>query len=220
MPKKVGVHAAGQKPGSVLIPAAVGTDKTALVPSNPRVANIAFRLRWNAETVIKRVEATLTSPVEQQLYLRVAGGYRIHPESLLKLLEVFRGARELQNADLTQVSIGKNLVTSRFDEILEKVEQALILLDKTDDGAEYMMSMTNAARLVEAYGDHSLEVFGELVENVARVAELLGIRTQSERRIVGVAIKTLVEEVLGKGCSTLPMTVEEMFGGREWGLHE
>ena len=35
---------------NVLIPAATGTDKTALVPTNPRVADIAFRLRWNAET--------------------------------------------------------------------------------------------------------------------------------------------------------------------------
>src|SRR5258708_16424902 len=85
---------------NVLIPAATGTDKTALVPTNPRVANIAFRLRWNAETVIRRVEKSLPSKVEQQLYLRVAGGYRIHPESLAKLLEVFHGRQGLQSGDL------------------------------------------------------------------------------------------------------------------------
>lgn len=197
---------------NVLIPAAVGTDKTALVPTNPRVANIAFRLRWNAETVIRRVENALPSKVEQQLYLRVAGGYRIHPESLAKLLQVFRGEQELQSADLEQKSIGEHLVSSRFDEILEKVEHALAILDKSADSAEYMMSVHNAAVLVEHYGEHSLDMLGEIIENVATVAELLGIHTTNERKIIGVAVKVLVEEVIGRSEGLLPLTIEEMFG--------
>ena len=199
---------------NVLIPAAIGTDKTALVPTNPRVANIAFRLRWNAETVIRRLENALPSKVEQQLYLRVAGGYRIHPESLAKLLEVFRGGQELQPGDLEQRSLGGNLIASRFDDILEKIEHALILLDKTADSAEHMMSVRYAAILVEHYGEHSQDILGEIMENVATVAELLGIKTTDERKIVGVAIKVLVEEVIGRSNQgLLPLTVEEMFGG-------
>jgi hypothetical protein len=214
MSKRASARRSDEKVGNVLIPAAVGKDKTALVPSNPRVANIAFRLRWNAETVIRRVENTLTSPIEQQLYLRVAGGYRIHPESLLKLLEIFRGARELQACDLEQVSLGKNLATSRFDDILEKVEHALVILDKTSDNAEYHVSMRTAALLVEAYGEHSMEVFGELMENVAQVAELLGIHSTSDQKIVAIAVKILVEEVLQDRIGLLPLTIEEMFGDR------
>ena len=146
--------------------------------------------------------------------MRVAGGYRIHPESLAKLLEVFRGGQELQSGDLEQRSIGGNLIVSRFDDILEKVEHALVLLDKTADSAEHMMSVRYAAILVEHYGEHSFEMLGEITENVATVAELLGIKTTDERKIIGVAIKVLVEEVIGRSCQgLLPLTVEEMFGG-------
>lgn len=200
-------------PGSVLIPPSVGTDRTALVPSNPRVASIAFRLRWTADTVVRRVETALSSPVEQQLYLQVAVGYRIQPETLSSLLEVFRGTKELQKSDLDQVKVGKNLVMSRFDVILEKVEAALVLLDKTSDNAEYRLSARYAACLVEAYGEHSLEVVGEITENIYLVGKLLKIRRASDRQIVGVAIKVLVEKVLhGRGSAPLPLTIEEMFG--------
>lgn len=201
----------GKKP-RVLIPVGPVThDKTALVTTNPRVMNIAFRLRWTTETVVRRVEAALASPIERQMYLQVAGGYRIQPESLAKLLIVFRGTAELQESDLVQHSVGPNMVLSRFDQIVLKIETALALLDKTDDGADYMMSMMNTAQLVEAYDDYAVEVVGMIVENVAGVAELLRLRTNDPRKIVGVAIKTLIQEVLPKQQAKLPMTIEEMF---------
>lgn len=201
------------KPNEVLIPAAVGTDKTALVPTNPRVASIAFRLRWTADTVVKRVESALPAPVEQKLYLQVAGGYRIHPESLAGLLEVFRGSQELQPSDLESRSVGPNLISNRFDEIFEKVEFALTLLDKTGDTAEQHLSVRAAALLVQHYGEQSLDVVGEIFENIGSVAELLGIKhTTNERVIIGVAVKVLVEEVLVHRVGRpLPLTVEEMF---------
>lgn len=197
----------------VMIPALTSQDKTALVPSNPRVKSIAFRFRWGVDTVIKRVSNALPSPIEQQIYLRVAAGYRIHPESLRKMLNVFRGTDELKSTDLREVSVGQNMVVSRFDEIVEKVEQALALVDKTSDCADYMMSMDSAAKLVEVYGDHAEEMFGEIVENLYDVARLLGIKSESPHIIVGVAVKVLVKKISGhRDGNPFPLTIEEIFG--------
>ncbi len=211
---------------SVLIPAVVGNDRTSLGPENPRIRGLAFKWRWKVETVIRRVEDALPSKIERMIYVDLAVGYRIHPESLRKLLDIFRGDNHLTASDLEKRSVGLNLVKSKFDDVVDKVEQALLLVDKTSDSASYMMSMESAARLVEVYGDQAEEVLGQIVENVSDVAEYLGISLdRSPSVIVGVAIKTLLEKVNNlQGGKPLPLTVEEMFyreegertKGRRW----
>src|SRR5580765_4268815 len=94
-----------------MIPAGTSEDRTALIATNPRVKTIAFRLRWRTDTVIRRVQAAL-APVEQQIYLHVAGGFRLQPESLRKLLDVFC-PQPLTEADLVRTSPGRHLVISR-----------------------------------------------------------------------------------------------------------
>ncbi|MES3005048.1 MAG: hypothetical protein V4690_02970 [Patescibacteria group bacterium] len=161
------------------------------------------------------MESSLTSKVEQEVYLLIAGGYRIQPESLLKMLKVFRGEDGLRPCDQEYNQVGKNLFKSKFDDVVEKVEQALVLVDKSSDSADYMMSMESAAQLVEAYGGHSEEILGEIVENLADVAKLLRIKSETPRVIVGVAIKVLVKKITDSSQgSTLPMTIEEMFSSR------
>ena len=183
-----------------------------LVGTNPRVRGLAYKLRWSVGTLIKA--NALPSPIEQRLYLQVAIGYRLHPESLRKMLEVFRGEEGLTDADLFARTVGPGLFVNRFDEVVEKVEHALVLIDKTSDSSEYMMSMDSAAYLVEAYGEHAEEVLGQIVENLYDVARLLDIRSENPRVIVGVAVRYLVEQISGGlGGRTLPLTIDEMFEG-------
>lgn len=67
-----------------MIPAETTSDRLALVPTNPRVKAIAFRFRWQVDTLIARVQGALAAPTEQQLYLQVGGSFRVHPETLRK----------------------------------------------------------------------------------------------------------------------------------------
>ncbi len=201
--------------GTVMVPAVVSNDTTALVQSNVRVRYIAYRFRWSVDTLIKRVEKALPSRIEQGMYLKVAIGYRIQPESLRTMLRVFRGDQDLGPVDLQSFRTGPNMYKSRFDDIAERIEQTMLLIDKTADSAEYMMSMEHAARLVEAYGAHAEEVLGQIVENIFDVAQYLGIKSESPKRIVGVAIKVLVEEVITREQgSPIPLTIEDMFAHR------
>jgi hypothetical protein len=213
---------------NALIPIKTGNDRSALVPENPRIKGIAFRWRWRAETVVRRVEDALPSVVERMIYVDLALGYRIHPESLRKMLDVFRGDNPLTQKDLEKRVVGVNLVKSKFDDVVDKVEQALSLIDKTSDSAQYMMSMANAAHLVEVYGSHAEEVLGQIVENIADVARYLNLNPErSSSVIVGVAVTVLIQKLHNlQGGETLPLTVEEMFrelreAGRKGGrLHE
>ena len=194
-----------------MIPAATTPNRTALVPTNPRVKSIAFRLRWHVDTVIQRVEDALPSPVEQQLYLAVAGGFRIHPESLRKLLDVFLDGDNLRESDLQQVTIGPHLVVSRFDQTVDKIQSALSLLDKTSDTmAASCLSMTVVARLVEVYGDSAEEIVGSVIENSEYVADRLHLhQSTSTSAVIGIALADLCKRLaLGR---EVPMTVEEMF---------
>jgi hypothetical protein len=196
----------------IMIPSFTTEDRTALSVGNPRVKSIAYRFHWSVDTVVKRVENALTSPIEQTLYLQVALGYRIHPESLLKMLKVFRGDEGLSEADLEQVSVGPNLVKSKFDDVLGKVEIALMLIDKTSDASEYMMSMDHAAQLVEAYGDYAEDILGEIIENPFQAAEQLEITSQTPRVIVGVAVKALLQSINDhRNGQPLPLRLEDMF---------
>lgn len=195
---------------SVMIPAATTSDRTALVPTNPRVKSIAFRFGWKADTVVRRVQAVLPSVTEQQLYLHVASGYRIHPESLRKLLNVFLNGGTLTPQDLEQHVVGLNLVTSRFDQTVEKVEVALGIIDKTADVMQRsQMGMDVVAQLVEAYGVHADNIIGTIVDGVADVARLLRLEEYPVPMVIGIALSELCSRI---DRGVLPLTVEEMFG--------
>jgi len=58
----------------------------------------------------------------------------------MKTLQVFRGKDELGSDDLERRRVGENMTISRFDVVMEKVEQTLVLIDKTADSARYMMA--------------------------------------------------------------------------------
>lgn len=190
----------------------LGFGNRSLEPTNLRVRGIAYKMRWNPETVVRRVQNALPAPVEQQVYLEVALGFRIQPESLRTMLDVFRESDPLRDADRDWVTVGPDMVKSRFTDIVDKIEQALLLVDKTSDASEYMMSMESAAQLVEAYGDHAENVLGQIIENMGDVAERLEIKSEVLRVVVGVAIKALVKALKHHpNGKPYPLTIEDMF---------
>ena len=85
-------------------------EEYALVASNPRVQLIAARLKWRADTAVRRIKDALPAPLEQQIYLAIApqqGESGILPESLAKLLRMFLGDRNLDLADLASNAPGR-----------------------------------------------------------------------------------------------------------------
>jgi hypothetical protein len=207
------VRRRGRPAGTVaMIPAANTEDRTALVGTNPRVKTIAWRLRWSTNTVIRRVRAALPSRIEQQLYLYVGGTFRLQPESLRKLLDVFCD-RPLMEGDLVRAEVGKNLVTSRFDETVEKLEIALQILDKTADLFYVQpIAMRRIAILVEAYGAEAEGVIASLVERSQELIERLRLRADiSNGEATAVALKILTGRLDRHEYRVLPLTLEEMF---------
>ncbi len=199
-------------PGGVL----ATTDTTALVPSNVRVQTVAFVLRWRRETLIRRVEAALPSTTEQQIYLKVAGGFRVMPETVKTMLEVFRGSAELLPQDMVSSHPGRHYVVNTFDIMHEKVEKACDLIRNGEDKALYPMSAEHAAILVEFYDSAAYDIVGMLVDNVFEVGQKLGMTSESERVIVGVAISTLAKRLKAhKKGSPMPLTIDDMFAHHE-----
>lgn len=196
---------------AALIPSATTSDRLALVPTNPRVKSIAFRFRWRPDTVVERVRTALPSVVEQQLYLRVGGAFRIHPETIRKMLDVFIGPGEqLRPEDLDRRQIGENLIASRFDDVAEKIETALSLLDKGGDVAGFAMtSVARVATLVEVYGESAEDVLGILVEHLDEVRDRLGLgKDVKAPAVFGVALERLCARIAD---GLLPIGLEEMF---------
>lgn len=193
------------------LPSDMGFGNRTLTVTNIRVRGIARKMRWSPEKLVIRVENSLTSLVEQQVYLEVGLGYRIHPESLRKMLEVFREGDSLRDIDRDWFTVGPNMVKSRFSDVIDKVEQALLLIDKTSDASDCMMSMESAAYLVEVYGDHAESMLSQIVDNTPLTARLLEIKTERPRVIVGVAVRELVKVIKQHTGSPFPLTIEEAF---------
>ena len=182
-------------------------NRAALVPSNPRVKAIAFRLRWSPDTVVRRVMAALPSPIEQRLYLHIGREFRIQPETLRKLLDVFCECRSLTPSDLSCHDVGARFVVSRFEVVAEQVEEALIILDKTGDVMpEQPIAIATVARLVEMYGGRVAEDTILMVcDGWQELAERLQCPRASKNALVGHVLSRLSEH---RGLC--PMSLEDI----------
>lgn len=186
----------------------------ALTTDNTRVKVLAFRLNRKPETLIRSIEASLQSEVEQQLYLQVAVEGRILPATMEKLLLEFRGDRPLDKCDLKNIDLGNNLYSNRFDDIVEKVEIASGLLDKHSEFGQYPMSAETAAKLVTVYGEYAPEIVSQVIDNVWEIAAIMRMEKHSPRVIVGVALTWIVNTRVPRdaakgrvGCNS----IEELF---------
>jgi len=170
----------------------------ALVPSNPLVKGIAKRFRWNPETLISRVEKALPSVVEQQIYLRVGEDFRIHPESLAKLLREFLGHTELIPEDFFDKPVGDNLVYNKAADVAEYLEGCFNLINKISiDYSGVGISMKSAATLVKIYGPDGAEaIIDSIAVSLEDVSARMGWKDRSFERALCLAIGFLVKKVI------------------------
>lgn len=144
-----------------------------LAVTNQEVVKAASLLKWKPETIVRRVKKALPTIIHQQVYLALAADFRIHPESLAKLIDYYLGENGLKVEDLEPRSVGSNLVTSKFSLFTEFLSECFSLLRLVaEDYTELGMSLMNVAEIVQHYGtfepqrvielaDHHLDEFCE-----------------------------------------------------------
>src|SRR3990167_1380342 len=180
------------------LPAAPAAEE-ALARTNPKVVAVANRLGWQPETLLKRTERALSSPVEQQLYLAVAKDFGLQPESFATLLRIKLGNQQLQAADLEVRTIGKNLVSSKLSDVGDFLEDALGIVGKIQqDYAQFRLSMADAGRLALVFGDRTEEVLDSIVSQVEMLRQRMKINPRaSQRQIFDSALRLLMKRITG-----------------------
>src|SRR6266481_2244098 len=147
--------------GASLVPA----QRYELTTTNPMVVALSKAFRWKPETVIARIERALPNKFEQQVYLGVAESFRIRPESLAKLLELYRGGKPLSPSDLERRPMGKNVVSNSFGDFSDFFEACMNLVKIVSKEFEaFGIGMEFAARIVLAYGPNNPEQVIEMVD--------------------------------------------------------
>jgi hypothetical protein len=148
-----------------------------LVPTNPRVLSLAKRFRWKPETVISRIKRALPAPLEQEIYLGIGPDFRMFPESLAKLLRFFLGQERLEIEDLESVTVGNNLVYSRFKNFADFLQECLNLLKiVSKEYSDFSLTIEQAAVIVSTYGNDHPERLIEMVDtNLDELCEILGV---------------------------------------------
>ncbi len=191
----------------------VRPDSGQLTVASPQVVAVARSLRWRPPVLLRRLQEALPAPVEQRVYLAVAGEMSMHPETFGKLLRTFLGGQTLQPVDLQERVVGKNLVTSRIAEVGDYLESALALLGKIQAGVDGIsISAQSAGKLAMAYGEYAVDIVGQIVEGVEEIREALGIGPEVPRKsVVGVAIRHITNHAHDSGCTPLTLNVLEFF---------
>jgi hypothetical protein len=142
------------------------------------VIKLARRLRWSAKVAVARIERALPVKFEQQVYLSVADGFSIHPESLAKLLAMFRGDRPLAIEDLENRPSGsKNIVVNRFGEFSDFLSACMNLVKIVpQEFCGLALGMELAGKMVMEYGTKNPEQVIEMIDtNLDECCEFFGI---------------------------------------------
>jgi hypothetical protein len=166
-------HSASPSSSQALAP----LERYALVPTNPTVVSLSRAFKWNPETVIARVQRALPVQFEQQIYLAVAESFRIHPESLAKLLLIYRGSKPLSITDLERRELGKNVVSNSFGDFSDFFEACMHLVKIVSKEYEaFGLSMDLAAHIVLTFGVNHPEALIEMIDtNLEECCDFFGI---------------------------------------------
>ena len=157
-----------------------------LMITNPTVVALSKAFHWKPETTIARIERALPAKFEQQVYLAVAESFRIQPESLAKILAIYRGPKPLSVTDLERRTLGKNVVTNSFGDFADFFEACMNLVKIIVKEYEaFVPSMELAAFIVQAFGNNHPEALIEMIDtNLDEFCEFFEIsihHTYSER---------------------------------------
>lgn len=151
----------------------------ALTVTHPQVQQLAKAFRWRPQTAIARIERALPAKFEQQIYLVVGSQFRILPESLAKLLHLYRARKYFQLQDLEQRPVGKNLVSNPFGQFTDYFAGCMNLWRLVaGEFSVSFLSLELVGRLVLAYGTEEPERIIELLDtNLDECCRILGIST-------------------------------------------
>ena len=129
-----------------------------LVATNPRVINLAQRLRWKPETLVWRGIGAFPSVFEQRLYVASMRWWRrpAHPETIAACFHYFNNGQELCATDFYEKGNGRR--------ILEKTGQTLLLMSRGFVASE------TAMRLIERCGNADVvySIVGEALQELMR----------------------------------------------------
>ena len=164
-------------PGTPSSQALAPLERFALAVTNPTVISLSKAFNWKPETVIARVERALPEKFEQQVYLAVAESFRIRPESLALLLDIWRGGKPLTIHDLERRQIGQNVVANSFGNFSDFFEACMSLIKIVcKEYQAFGISMELAAHIVLAFGVNQPEALIEMIDtNLDECCEFFGV---------------------------------------------
>ena len=133
-----------------------------LVATNPRVINLAQRLRWKPETLVSRGIAVFHSVFEQRLYVATMRSWKrpAHPETIGACFRYFNNGQELCAADFYK--------TGNARRVLDKTGQTLLLMNRG------FIARETAMRLIERCGkaDEVYSLVGETLQELMRAHQI------------------------------------------------
>jgi hypothetical protein len=190
-----------------------------LVPTNPAVLAVSKALHWKPETAIIHIQRALPAKFEQQVYLRIGPDFGMKPESLAKILSIYRGSKPLCENDRERYVIGENLVVSSLSEASDFIEACMDLVKViAKEYPAFGLSHTLAALIVQAYGTDSPEQVVEMIDtNLDELCEYFEVgskRSYSERMRICVYlfIQNLLPELRRRGVPN-PLDLDEFIHG-------
>ncbi len=205
-----------QNPKQDLVPA----ERYSLTPANPIIVGLSRAFHWTPATAITRIEQALPDKFEQQVYLGVAESFRIHPESLAKLLRLYRGSKPLSVHDLERRPMGQNVVSNSFGDFSDFFEACMNLVKVVAKEFEaFSINMEFAARIVLAYGPNNPEQVIEMIDaNLDECCDFFGI---SKYRGYGARLRIctwyfvdrLLPELMNRGVPNV-LDPDEFIGDR------
>ena len=146
--------------------------------ASPQILAVAQAFNMAPQKLLVRVKNCLPAVFEQHVYLEVAHDFRIHPETMAKILAVYRAGRPLSESDLERRPVGQNTVSNTFGDFadfFECVMNFIKLIPKEYPG--FAVGAELAADIVVAYGKESPERVIEMIAaNLDEMCEYYNIQ--------------------------------------------
>lgn len=154
----------------------------ALIPSNPEVIRASRALRRKPETLIKNVQKYMSSPVEQALYIQIAGQFHHLPRVFKEILEVIQGKdNDLTVNDLWEHTNDQGeFFSAKVQQIEPMLEETLsLILRVPNDYQQLRLKASTAAMLVMSFGDDAISFIDSIMEDWCEIREILGFSDRS-----------------------------------------
>lgn len=166
----------------------------ALNKDGKRLRSIASKMHLKPETLLTKIEKALPSMVEQYMYLRLSADFRIHPETLSKLLRCYLGKEMLEPKDLQTKVLGNGIAIRKVDQVAEFLETCFSLLDKSsEDYSGLRLGAEAVARFVKYFGhDHAENMMASIANELYYIKGRLSLVNKSDKFVFRYAFYYIV----------------------------